>query len=318
MRKVTVIILIICGVFSANCFAQAQLTRDLSSFSPLKSLNQHIVEQVVNSGVFVIGQSYELADSLDNRYGWSGNRAFGTDYSIAVKIRGGYVLTDKSVHPWDYNSLYDQYRKDYQPRLFPTRYSEVSKICKYDTINYEETKLVELFSGLLYAQETDVFRGDGFALGGNVGENDGWIVWLTTKKNTDLSNSADLNYSIIQKKLTISQRESESYFYPIDSLTTSDSILGGIYVIPEVVAVGHLELKLCGIICRVENGWMLCCPFIKSKTVFEKGSDVIKAEDAVSDLNLHTLTLNDKKEEDVSAKSKKLKKNKKSKRGNKK
>jgi hypothetical protein len=312
MRKVILIILIICEAFSAKSFPQTQLTRDLSSFSPIKSPNQQIIEQVVNSGVFIVEQSYELADSLDNRYGWAGNRAFATDYSIAIKIKDGYILTDKTVHPWDYNPLYDQYRKDYLPKLFPTRYSEISKVCKYDTISYDKLKLVELFSGLIYAQETEKFLGEGFTLGGNVGENNGWIVWFTKEKKGKLSSSTLLNYSIIQKKLTISQRESESYFYPIDSLATSDSILGGIFIIPEIVGIGHLEFKLCGIVCKVENGWMLCCPFIKNRTIFKKDPDAIQVEEASLDLGRSALTLNDKKEE-VSDKSKKSKKSKKTK-----
>ena len=79
--KKSIIAIVVCVITALG--AKAQLTRDLSSFSPLKSPNQQIIEQVVNSGVFIVKQSYELADSADNRYGLSGNKEF--DKVISTK-----------------------------------------------------------------------------------------------------------------------------------------------------------------------------------------------------------------------------------------
>lgn len=272
MRKLQ-FILISSIITCSTCFAQNaqnQLTRDLLSFSPLKSPNQQIIEQVVNSGVFIIKQSYELADSADNRFGLSGNKAFAVDYSLAIKIKNGFLISERTIHPWDFNPLYDQYRRKYKPKLFPTAFSEISEIARYDTITIVEDSLKSLFSGLLYTQESELFFGDGFSVGGNIGENEGWIVWFTKKKGVDFSKTTDLNLSIIRKVQKITPRDNDSYVYSLDSLTTAEEIIGGIFVIPEVVSVGHMELKLCGIACRIENGWILCCPFIKSKEIFEK------------------------------------------------
>lgn len=277
--------------------ANAQLIRDLSSFSPLKSPNQQIIEQVVNSGVFIVKQSYELADSADNRYGLSGNKEFDIDCTLAIKIKNGFLVSERAVHPWDFNTRFNQYRSAYTPKLFPTQFSEVGNQCKYDSITIYESKLKSVSSGLLYAQESEQFFNDGFALGGNIGENDGWIVWFTKKKGTSLLNSTDLNISIIQKNLNISSGDNASYFYQIDSLTTSDEIVGGIFLIPEVISVGHMELKLCGVALRINNGWMICCPFINSKDIFgTKDNDNGKISKTESDES--KLTLN-KKSDDV-------------------
>ncbi len=245
-----------------------QHTKDLSLFSSFKSFNQQIIEQVVNSGVFIIKQSYELADSVDNRYGLNGNKAFDTDYTLAIKIKNGYLTTDRTIHPWDYNLIYDQYRGKYIPKLFSSFYSEISANARYDSIRIVENSADILFSGLLYAQKSDLFFGDGFSGGGNIGDNDGWMVWFTKKNRMDLSKTTELSTSIIKKKLVIApKKENEPYFYQVDSLATNDEVLGGIFVIPEVVSVGHLELRLCGVVCRIENGWILCCPFIHTKNI---------------------------------------------------
>jgi hypothetical protein len=291
-RSVITIVVCILAALSAN----AQLTRDLSSFSPLKSPNQQIIEQVVNSGVFIVKQSYELADSVDNRYGLSGNKEFDIDYTLAVKIKNGFLVSERTVHPWDFNSRFDQYRGVYTPKLFPSQFTEVGSQCRYDSITIDESKLRAVFSGMLYAQESEQFFNDGFALGGNIGENDGWIVWFTKKKGTHLSISSDLNVSIIQKKLNISHRDNESYFYQIDSLTTSDEIVGGIFLIPEVISVGHMELKLCGVVCRIDNGWMLCCPFINSKNILET-NDNDNEKISETESKEPKLTLNQKSDE---------------------
>ncbi len=291
MKKNNIFVLIIILAFSYN--VNAQLTRDLSSFSPLKTPNQQIIEKVVNSGVFIMKQSYELADSLDNRYGLSGNKAFGIDYTLAIKIKNGFIVNERAVRPWDFNNEFDKYRGSYTPKLFPTQFSEVSGQCRYDSIVFREENLKMIFSDMLYAVESEQFFGDGFSLGGNWGDNDGWIVWFTKKKSMDLEINTNLNISIIQKKLNITPKVKDTYFSPIDSLKTSDEIMGGIFVIPEVTSVGHMELKLCGVICHLENGWMLCCPFVSQKTIFNDG----KAKDLVGDTlesNKPALTPNSK------------------------
>lgn len=272
MKKIATIIAlsIFASVTGYSQNTQNRLTRDLSSFSPLKSPNQQIIEQVVNSGVFIVKQSYELADSLGNRYGLNGNKEFGVDYSLAVKIKNGFLISERTIHPWDFNPLFDQYRKDYTPKLFPSTFSEMSNAARFDSITIVEDSLKTLFSGLLYAQASEQFFGDGFSVGGKIGENDGWIVWFTKKHEVDFARTTELSLSIVKKKLSITpKKDNESYFYQLDSLSTNDEIVGGIFVIPEVVGVGHMELKLCGVACKIENGWMLCCPFVSSKDVFK-------------------------------------------------
>ncbi len=284
-------IIVICVFAILSLDINAQLTRDLSSFSPLKSPNQQIIEKVVNSGVFIIKQSYELADSLDNRYGLSGNKEFGVDYTLAVKIKNGFIINERTINPWDFNPQFEQYRGKYTPKLFPSQYSEVSANCKYDTISIKEDELKVVFPDMLYAQESEQFFGDGFTLGGEIGDNDGWIVWFTQKKDSNLGKSTDLNLSIIQKKLNITQKENGNYFYHVDSLQTSEKIIGGIFIIPEIISVGQMEMKLCGIVCRIDNGWMLCCPFITNKEIF-KGNNSETSNEENPHSNEPKLTLN--------------------------
>lgn len=288
---------------------------DLSSYVSLMSPNQQIIERVVNSGVFVVKQSYELADSLDKRFGWGGNKAFATDYTLAVRIKDGFVISDRTIHPWDYNLRFDKYRGKYTPKLFPSTFSEVASEAQYDTIMIIEDSLKTLSSGHFYAQESSLFFGDGFSVGGEYGENEGWIVWFTKKAGANLDQSTELKQSIVSKRLSIPQlKEGDSYFCPTDSLQTRDEIIGGIFVIPEVMSVGRMELKLCGILYRMENGWMLCCPFINTKEVFSHpkgGADVTSTE--ASSVNTTTLGLTPNTKEDGSDVVKKSKSKKRTK-----
>ena len=302
MKKIflTVSLCIIASVTMYAQNSQNQLTRDFTSFSLLKSPNQQIIEQVVNSGVFIIKQSYELADSADNRYGLSGKKAFGTDYTLAVKVKNGFLVSERTLHPWDYNPHFDQYRSKYTPRLFPTSFSEVAETARYDSITIIEDSLKTLFFGLLYAQESENFFGDGFSVGGNVGDNEGWMVWFTKKKGTDFSKSTDLNLCIIKKRQTITlKKDNESYFYQVDYLSTSEEVVGGIFVIPEVISVGHMELKLCGVACRIENGWMLCCPFINVKNIFKRVESMTTSVNKEEKTESKTLELTPNQKEEV-------------------
>ena len=284
---------------------QNGLTRDLSSFMPFKSPNQQIIEKVVNSGAFVIKQSYELADSADNRYGLAGNKAFGTDYTLAIKVKNGFVVTNRTVHPWDYNSAFDQYRGKYTPKLFQTIFSEVASEARYDSISLDEQSLKSLSSDLLYLVESEQFFCDGFSFGGQFGKNEGWLIWFTKKKDQNLSKCTDLSLSIVKKEQTISESNS-TFCYSIEPLSTNEEIIGGIFVIPEVMSVGHMELKLCGMVCKIDNGWVLCCPFVKNDLAKDKEN--LGSEDKQVANNMQ-LTPNKKEtEKDKKSKSKKTKK----------
>lgn len=285
---------------------QNGLTRDLSSFMPLKSPNQQIIEKVVNSGAFIIKQSYELADSADNRYGLAGNKAFGVDYTLAIKVKNGFVVTDRTLHPWDYNSTYDQYRGKYTPKLFPTNFSEVASEARFDSILLDEQTIKPLSSELLYLVKSEEFFGDGFSFGGQYGKNEGWIIWFTKKKEQKLSKCTDLSLSIVKKEQTISESNT-TCCYPIEPISTNEEIVGGIFVIPEVMSVGHLELRLCGMVCKIDNGWVLCCPFVKND-IAKEGKKAIETNDKQTTSNLE-LTPNVKEStKDTKSKSRNTKK----------
>ena len=70
-----------------------------------------------------------------------------------------------------------------------------------------------------------------------------------------------------------------------------------------------MDLKLCGVVCRIGNGWMLCFPFINSKEVFVAKNDEQTAT-SKPESNEPKLTLNQKPDDmyDMAKKSKTKKK----------
>jgi hypothetical protein len=70
-----------------------------------------------------------------------------------------------------------------------------------------------------------------------------------------------------------------------------------------------MELKLCGVVCRIDNGWMLCCPFINSKNILET-NDNDNEKISKTESKEPKLTLNQKSDEvyDLAKKNKTKKK----------
>lgn len=245
-----------------------QLNRGLHAFSVINSPSQQLVEQAVKNGVYLIQQSYELSDSVGNMYGLGGRRAFGIDYSIGLKINDGLIINNHTVAPWKYNIKYKKYSSKYKPVLFETKISPLGLKASYADIEYNADSVQTYVEEWLYYTPTSFLEGSGFVLGGDSGINEGWIVWITKKANTNLSTAADLEFSAVKKSVVLTENLKE--LYPIDSISTSDEIIGAFFIKTEITGIGRILFRLCGMAEKQDNQWMLCCPFVVSEDVLDE------------------------------------------------
>ena len=251
MKKIVSIIVFLC-----ICLVlQAQIY--------IKSTEQQFIEDVVKSGLFVSKQSFQICDrETGELFGLNGKKEFGVQYSIGVKVPNGFVLTDKAVRPWLYNNKFGKYKQKYDPVFYQATFSEMTEKARYDSLDYTLAKLDELVDTTMYKFSSGTFGGKGFVLDGTVGKKDGWIVWITAKKEYDFEKSANLNYTIYRKTITI---DADKQSFDISNPNLEQNILGGIYVVPAYTKIGVIEFRLCGIVSFVGDGWKIYCPFVGMK-----------------------------------------------------
>lgn len=229
----------------------------------IKSTEQQFIEDVVKNGLFISKQSFQICDrETGELFGLNGKKEFGVQYSIGVKIPDGIVLTDKAVRPWLYNNKFGKYRQKYDPVFYQATFSEMTDKVKYDSLDYTLAELDGVVDTTIYKFSSGTFDGNGFALDGTIGKKEGWIVWITAKKDHDFEQSANLNYTIYRKTITI---DADKQSFDISKPNLEQNILGGIYVVPVYTKIGVIEFRLCGIVSLVDDGWKIYCPFVGMK-----------------------------------------------------
>lgn len=233
-----------------------------------------LLRLTLTPSIFLSRQSFQVSDKkTGDLYGLNNKDEFGTEISLGIKVKNGFVLTDRAVRPWEHNAKFETYRNDYNPVPYMSEYSEVGENAKYDTLDISQSKMKELLSTSLYFQTSDSFLGKGLTVDFTKGTKDGWIVWVC------IDNGADLNKT--------SQVELISYSKTIDVEETSHidldapdgkEILGGIYVVPNNKSIGELEFCVSGIIVENKGKWSLCFPFVGKEKLIKPNTQPVTAQ----------------------------------------
>ena len=282
MKKISIILLLI---ITTSITVNAQLPQEFGRFKRAAKVGQsgpehEIISKVANDGAFILSQSYQLEDSVGKFFGLSGNKEFGSEKTIAFKIKDGYLIYDVARVPWDYNSRFAKLEKRYTPVLFSSQYSELSAEARYDSIYYNGKDLVTIYPEQLYGMKSDVFFNDGFSVAHREGDTEGFVVWYILPTDKDVNSTTNLDIVVISEKINISEDRSKEYKV---SLPQSEGIImGGIYIIPEISSVGRLDFVINGIIIGTQNDRKLVCPFADTDNVFSSIAKIpAKEEDDI-------------------------------------
>lgn len=262
MKKLAFILL---GILSF-IYGYAQMIYPQSLMS---SSNQQLIEKALNNALFISQQSFQICDrETGELFGLNGKKEFGIQYSLGIKVPGGFLLNDEAVRPWVYNDKYKKYQNKYDPVFYQAKFSELSEEAKYDSLGYTLVGMQELVDTMVYSLSSETFDNKGFVLDYTIGEKEGWAVWLTTDKATDLSQTTKLNYTIYRKKIVV---EKIKQSFEIAKPDVGQDILGGIYVVPYYTEIGIVEFRLCGVMSKSKGGWKIHCPFVGMEDEISSG-----------------------------------------------
>lgn len=247
MKKI--LIAIICNFFVTLLYGQLSFTAQ----------NQILIEEAIKDGFFIIRRCYQLQDTVANApayYGWNNLPYFGETYSLGVKTPEGYYLTDKAFRPWIYDSRFEDYAGSsrYVPALLAGSY-RLPEDTVYHTLPDSGVVIKDISTHRVYlAQDTALFRQKGFSVDYSDGVKKGWLVWVVSDTPLAEQNRQALSFLIYRSELTF---EPEKDCYEIRDPVTSQNILGGFYLLPEVTGIGHLVLHLTGILHHEQGKWQV-------------------------------------------------------------
>lgn len=263
----------------------AQLPQEFGRFKKAAKIptptvpETELINKIAKDGAFILSQSYQLEDSVGKFFGLSGNKEFGSESSIAFKVRDGYLLYDVARVPWDYNPRYAKLKKRYNPVLFPSQFSEIGGEARYDSIYYDNKTISTIYPNQIYGMKADTFFNDGFSVGHSIGETEGYLIWFQIPEDVDLNSSANIGVTSIKHNLEVSEDRSKEYTIPMPTL--NGTILGGIYLVPKITSVGRVDFTMEGIIINENDEWKLICPFTDTENIFTASPVAVEAEEDV-------------------------------------
>jgi hypothetical protein len=231
------------------------MTAQIAGFSI--SSNQQLIEDAVKDGLFVLHQYYRLQDTTaatPSFYGWGDLPHFGDTYSLAVKTVGGYFSGNQTIHPWMYDSKFEEYRdsRQYAPVISTTEYKLTDSVA-YSPLAFKNIAFTSVSDNRVYRmQDTATFSGKGLCPDYTVGEKKGWLVWAVSDKPLSESNTQKLSLMIYRSELVF---DAGKELYEVKNPSTEKIVLGGIYILPEITGIGQVTFKLLGFLHNENNKW---------------------------------------------------------------
>jgi len=221
--------------------------------------NQLLIEEAIKDGFFVIRRCYQLQDTAEKTptyFGWNNLPYFGETYTIGIKIPEGYYFTDKAFRPWMYDGKFADYAGSsrYVPVLSAGSY-RLPEDTVYQVFPDSGIVIKEMSTHRVYvAQDTALFGQKGFSVDYTDGVKKGWLVWVVSDKPLEEQPNQSLSYLIYRTELTF---EPERDWYEIRDPATSQHIVGGFYLLPQVTAIGHIVFHLIGTVHPEKGKWQV-------------------------------------------------------------
>lgn len=276
MRKILILFLLFsCASFS---YSQKVVPGQINREDLLKGidkvgqvLNKSLLMDAVDSAFFLSRQSFQVADKKTGElYGLNNHDEFGTEITLGVKVRDGFLLTDKAIRPWEYNSKFKNYQDGYKPIPYLSEYTEQGEKPTYDSLIFSLPENEEPLE--IYYIKSNVFNGNGLSYDVSEGTKEGWLIWVYVDKDADLNKTARLSFDCNEKELNVTKDSKESVLPPKDK-----NILGGIYIVPRITSIGVVKFLLCGIITEAGAKWNISFPFIgmKENNALQKENSVM-------------------------------------------
>lgn len=228
--------------------------QDIGHFFAQSNAGVSMVEKSIGQGIFLLRQEYQLEDTLTHkRYTLDNRSDFGSVVSFGVLTESGYIVRNDIVIPWEKDRQFEQYRNSqYRPVLSKTMIRTVkdSTWCESTLIS---PKCVFPMKDSQWVEVKDSLYATGLVSDYSDGKKDGWIVWLTSGK--EHKDSSALSLVTYRQSLELSGKGDDDI--EIKAPDTKTYVLGGIYINPCFDRIGQITFKVCGIIVKKEDSWVL-------------------------------------------------------------
>ena len=209
--------------------------------------NQQMIENTVVDGFFMVRQEYQLEDTLTGKkYSLDNRPYFGCAESLMILTETGYYTRQQVLQPWAADANYKKYNESgtYRPVLSRTMIRTVR-----DSVWRITTLLAPISTTPLkdstWVMAQDTLSRNGFSQIGSEGEQEGWLVWLTSTKEDDC------DFIIYRQKFNVEGQMS------VSPPATGNKFYGSVFLIPDYDKIGTIRFRIAGIVLPCKESWEL-------------------------------------------------------------
>lgn len=235
------------------------------------SSNQQFIDSMATLAVVDVTRSYVVREkATGDSFTREGEDCFNKITSMAIRVKGGLLVTKAAVSPWLYDRDFNEYSEDYDGVAQALSFVMDGKPFVIDNVSPER---LTPGSGEIYfiATQEDA---DGLTISHPSGDIDGWAILFPVEKEYENSTTS------LKKKLSIMPRTET---YEMTRPRGIEKIKGGLYVEVIYSSIGTLEFRICGVIVEAgENLSIVVLPTDKtpSRMTLSKGLAPIDKDDS--------------------------------------
>jgi hypothetical protein len=153
-----------------------------------------------------------------------------------------------------YDSKFDPYRTQnrYVPVFLKAEYRLLDSTA-YLPVVWRDS-IVEVSPNKVYAVMDTAFCHRGFTIDHTSGVKNGWLVWVLSGTPIPDNAAQPLSLVVHRSELTFTD---DQPLYEVRTLSTERTILGGIYIVPQITAIGQIVVKLAGVLHLENDTWQV-------------------------------------------------------------
>lgn len=219
-------------------------------------VNLDFLRNALEQNMVITRSQYLLKDNSGGYYGYGGDSIFGEAFDVAIKCGQALVTYNTTLTPWVADSKFSSYSNssEYSPVLSTVKVSPVGERLSYEPYWYELSSIrqrterncrenvITILNDTTAYGALPYFDAEGEHLRG-------FIVWVAPDGLGFGSAHGRVKLSFTSPELTFTNGVSQKIDDP-----SNNSAISAFYIIPRTQANGLIQLTLCGVVYKDNNG----------------------------------------------------------------
>lgn len=232
-----------------------------------------LVEDAIKDAIILVESRYCIQDiESDQKYGRNGDSYFNKISFLGCKTEKGILTSSQAMKPWEVDKTYNKYRDNSKYRAL------LDSTLIIRSLPIDTTQSIDISSNLVFNNDSTLIC---IGIADNIKESmafstvdkgaTNWIVWVLESTNENSKDSQLFEYNIVKRTIDFSKDKGS-----LDIPSSTNPVVGAIYLNANVVSVGLIEFCLSGFAIDKSGEWIIVPVDSNSfPTITDKEDDIL-------------------------------------------